>query len=104
MVWQDPMMLVVLSFFLAFFLVLCYQLMSMASLTVAPLLNKYATDFEFWYIGLLPFGVVGSSAQWGPWGDVRMAAKGTICNRSYPLPLLLFLFSLLLCPLIVTMY
>jgi hypothetical protein len=78
--------------------------MSMVSLTVAPLLQNYEAKFEFWYLGLMPFDVVGSSAQWGPWGAVSMAAIWTISNRSYLLPLLFFLFRLLLCPLIVTMY
>ena len=56
--------------------------MSMVSLTVASLLMKSETDFEFWYIGLMPFGDVRSSAQWGPWGDVSMAEKETVSNRS----------------------
>jgi len=33
------------------------KLMSMVSLTVAPLLKNYHTDFQYWYIGLAPLGV-----------------------------------------------
>merc|ERR1712196_605089 len=33
------------------------KLMSMVSLTVAPLLKSYTTDFQFWYYGLLPLGL-----------------------------------------------
>ncbi|KAL1514635.1 hypothetical protein AB1Y20_003728 [Prymnesium parvum] len=33
------------------------KLMSMVSLTVAPLLAKYQEDFEFWYMGLVPLAI-----------------------------------------------
>jgi len=33
------------------------KLMSMVSLTVAPLLKNYERDFQFWYVGLLPLGI-----------------------------------------------
>jgi len=33
------------------------KLMSMVSLTVAPLLKQYQTDFQFWYIGLIPLAI-----------------------------------------------
>jgi len=33
------------------------KLMSMVSLTVSPLLKKYESDFQFWYIGLIPLGI-----------------------------------------------
>ena len=32
------------------------KLMSMVSLTVAPLLATYTEDFKFWYLGLAPLG------------------------------------------------
>jgi len=34
------------------------KLMSMVSLTVAPLLSSYTEDFKFWYYGLAPLGVL----------------------------------------------
>ena len=33
------------------------KLMSMVSLTVAPLLSTYTSDFLYWYYGLVPLGV-----------------------------------------------
>merc|ERR1719443_2444055 len=33
------------------------KLMSMVSLTVAPLLKEYTVDFEFWYLGLIPLAI-----------------------------------------------
>merc|ERR1712216_459934 len=33
------------------------KLMSMVSLTVAPLLKEYTADFEFWYMGLIPLTI-----------------------------------------------
>merc|ERR1719199_781327 len=33
------------------------KLMSMVSLTVAPLLVNYTYDFQFWYYGLIPLGI-----------------------------------------------
>ena len=33
------------------------KLMSMVSLTVAPLLSTYTEDFKYWYLGLFPLGV-----------------------------------------------
>jgi len=33
------------------------KLMSMVSLTVAPLLNSYTTDFQMWYMGLIPLAI-----------------------------------------------
>jgi len=33
------------------------KLMSMVSLTVAPLLKQYTVDFQFWYMGLIPLGI-----------------------------------------------
>jgi inorganic pyrophosphatase len=33
------------------------KLMSMVSLTVAPLLSTYTEDFMYWYYGLAPLGV-----------------------------------------------
>jgi inorganic pyrophosphatase len=33
------------------------KLMSMVSLTVAPLLKNYTEDFEFWYYGTIPLGI-----------------------------------------------
>mmetsp|Transcript_4044 Transcript_4044/g.10671 ORF Transcript_4044/g.10671 Transcript_4044/m.10671 type:complete len:811 (+) Transcript_4044:84-2516(+) len=33
------------------------KLMSMVSLTCAPLLKQYTVDFEFWYMGLIPLSV-----------------------------------------------
>ena len=31
--------------------------MSMVSLTVAPLLKSYDSDFKYWYVGLVPLGI-----------------------------------------------
>jgi len=33
------------------------KLMSMVSLTVAPLLKSYDSDFKYWYVGLVPLGI-----------------------------------------------
>merc|ERR1712063_241288 len=33
------------------------KLMSMVSLTIAPLLSSYKEPFQYWYFGMLPLGV-----------------------------------------------